>query len=359
MTNVHKDQAVSGSDPKGEVFAALAALVYAAEKPVSGTYIDQSRVLAASIDAAVGGKGLYGSRVLDIGCGFGTTTEALCRYAPASVTAVDSSEAMVSLLYMVLIGEEPIESHLERYDAKEKLRSFYPGLLTSLREMRRGFRGNLFQRMGGTLLPAQGSCLKLANQAQEPFDAIAANNMLHWPLKAAMEKEEYADAFRSVFSQLSAGLTKSGICGAVEPKDFMDDDLDPKRNADLEAHETMSHPVRRAYEARLNQLLKERHGIERGMPRTTKLFQTSRLPALLEECGLKLESMRVFESVRMGDPFDSFAVRAPMSTGTIDLPIETKLDLGIEAARLARQDLEGQEYGPVYDHYFVWIMRKR
>lgn len=342
------------------MFAAHAALIYAAEKPVSGTYIDQSRVLAASIDAAMGGKGLYGSRVLDIGCGFGTTTmEGLCRYATASITSIDSSAAMVELLRIVLLGEESIESHLDRYDAKTKLRSFYPGLLTSLHEMRRGFRGNLFQRMGGTLHPAQGSCLELAKQGLEPFDAIAANNMLHWPLKAEMEKKPYEEAFRSVFSQLSAVLATDGVVGAVEPKDFMDDDRYPDRNADLEAHETMSHPVRRAYEARLNELLRTRHGIERGMPRTTKLFQTSRLPVLLAECGLKLESMRVFESVRQGDPFDSFAVRAPMSTGTIDLPIETKLDLGIEAARLARQDLEGQEYGPVYDHYFVWIMRKR
>ena len=85
---------IQGQDPKGNVFSDLYPLLYAAETPISGAYAASSMVGATIADALVHG-GLRDCRVLDVGCGYGTTTAALANFAPGNIVAIDNSGGMI------------------------------------------------------------------------------------------------------------------------------------------------------------------------------------------------------------------------------------------------------------------------
>jgi len=363
-----QDTGTQGVDPKLQVFEALAALAYATESTISRFYIDQSRMLSATVNACMP-EGLRGARVLDMGCGWGTTTMAFSRLGPPKeIWAVDSSAAMIDLYRLVLIDDRPIQPVLLELGASAILGRLYPQLIKHLERMRREFRDGLFWRNAGEVRSMRSSCLDFAlPENGKLFDVLVANNMVHWPIKEIMAKLESAgasreEAFDQAFARVFGGFAKlvrpGGIVAFLEPKDFLFEDRNPGRDTDLMQNEAAYHPIMTAMQETVNRLLLERHGIKRQTYSTTRLFRLSELPRRLRSVGLELERESGYEYCVEGDPIDSIITRMPMWTGAINLPLETKMALAFDAGEIVREQLLHVELNrPMRAQEFIFVAR--
>lgn len=106
-------------DPKGDLFEGLFPVLYAVEGWVRGSYFRQSQNSALLAEVASGG--LRRKDVLDIGCGYGTTTLAISSFFPASITAIDNSKAMTEMMKFLLLENGDVEEWLVQRGAREIL----------------------------------------------------------------------------------------------------------------------------------------------------------------------------------------------------------------------------------------------
>ncbi|MFA4954173.1 MAG: class I SAM-dependent methyltransferase [Patescibacteria group bacterium] len=361
------EKQAQGMDPKGQVFKGAAAIVYAASVPIDGSYVDQSRISAACADMAAAG-GLKGKRVLDVGCGFGTTTMAIARYCPARIVAIDSSEQHIELFRTIIEGELDLRAYLEGKSANEVLGDYYEPTLRAFQNMRIEYRGGLFRRLGGELTPIIGSSLEIPNGNMPPFDAVIGNNFLHWPMnqrkaeylkQGVPESEAVQQAFRDAVMPLRRALADGGVLTLLEPKDFVRLDDDPEIDTAIEQTCHVRHPVFIALNTELNRLLHERHGIERKVPTTSPIFNRSKLELQFHECGLRLEAVKMVEATFSCSTLDWVFVRLPMWLGQVNLPFETKLALAGEVREFLRRDLSAEVLAqPIRSYFFVFVARR-
>lgn len=355
---------LQGVDPKGQVFAGLAAVLYAAESAVSAGYIDQSRSTAAHAEAATGG--LRGKRVLDAGCGYGTTTMALARHAPKEILAIDNSAAHVELLRTILLSLENIDDYLRAKEAPAVLGDLYERTLNHFVAMRAEFREGVFRRNGGKFLVFhQDSTEPMASSIA---DVIVGNNFLHWPINqrrgkylkdGVKEDQAFSAAVADALKPLHRVLSADGVAVFLEPKDFVTVDNDPAWDADLESTTMVAHPVFIKMNQMLNGILKEEHGIERKVPKTTALFRMSEVGELFERNGFRLVRTAFHEGILPCNPVDAFFVRFPMWLGSVDLPFEAKLALGKRVRENLPALLTPQDIAvPVRGEYFTFVLER-
>lgn len=360
---------LQGVDPKGQVFSGLSAILYAAESPISGGYIDQSRVLSARVDTFCGG--LRGKRVLDVGCGYGTTTMAFARHAPRKIVAVDLSLAHLGLLQTVLKTEDNIKEYLISKNAQEVLDEYFSPTVAHLESMRREYWRGVFCRNNGELQVIHKSSLELNKDQLGYFDVIVGNNFLHWPvnqLRAKYEKETgiaimpiLDRAFRDALYPLVELLwpDNDSYMAFLEPKDFVVCDMDEELDSDLESMTMSKHPVYLKTQDVFNKLLLQRYKIIRPVTKTTALFRLSQMDKMFEEAGLKLHQVGFSEGSFACNPIDAFFVRMPMWLGSLDLSFDEKLVLMKDTKKELKSIVTLEDMSvPVRNSYFVFLLKR-
>lgn len=367
MSNTEKGRDVQGQDPKNVVFQGLASVVYAAEAGVSGGYIDQSRTVAAIAEYAC--DGMRGKAVLDVGCGYGTTTMALLRHAPKRIVAVDTSRAHIELLSSVLTDPEDLDVFLRRCGAPAVLGRLYDGTLAHFRAMREEYRSSLFRLAGGTLSAKEASSLDLTREVTEgPVDAVVGNNWLHWPVnqrravykaEGVAEDEGFTRAVTEALAPLTAVLVPGGVAVLLEPNDFAWDDEDPRWDGMLEQQTMSSHPVFLGFQEAMNRILKADYGIDRAVPKTARLFPKSRMAGLFAGAGLQLERSCFCEGTFSCDPINACFVRAPMWLGAVALPFDTKMAILECVVHELRETLSAKQLAlPIRGEYTIYVARR-
>lgn len=365
MAGMEQGKDIQGQNPKGTVFANLYPLIYAAETVVSGRNAASSLISATYVDAMVG---LRGKRVLDYACGYGTTTMAIAAFAPKEITAFDNSASMTELMKVIMLGDNDLEQWAEEHGGREVLGELYEITIRHLKARRAEFRDGLFVRSGGQLIIDTFSALELTPGRVGIFDAVVANNCVHWPvnqLKVTMKKQqpELSDeelirsATIQVFTKIAAVLVTGGAAVVQEVKDFLTLDDDSLREADAEAHTWVSHPVGQKMNAVFNHLLEKRYGIPRAMPKTTGLFRITKLRAWAASVGLELKRAAQAEYV-YHDSVRGLQTVMPMWLGSVDIPFADKIRLIKEVAEEMRRTLPPEEIAPVRSQYFYLCFRK-
>lgn len=363
-----KGDQIQGHDPKAEVFAGLASILYAAYEAVCGAYTDQSRICATIADTLVG---LRGKRVLDLGSGYGITTQAIARHDPRQIMAIEMSEQHCELFKTVLQRDTDIAAYLDHKGAREVLEDLYAPTVAHLNAMRHEFAGGVFSRNGGQLSIVNQSALLYAHLGlMNMFDAVVGNNSLHWLINQSLsasehektgESREHAvrNAVRHALRSTEYLLRPGGVAVFLEVKDFIRVVEDADCDRDLEQATMASHPVFLKLHGLLNRLLKEKHDIDRPIPTTTGLLRTDELPAMFASAGLRYKTTVFVEGTLKGDAVDVFTLGIPMLVGGLKLPFEDKLAL-IKRVRRALPELvtAGERSMPVRAQYFVLVAEK-
>ncbi len=363
-------EATQGVDPKAKVFADLYPVLYAAETPVSGAYVTTSWMSATIADVLCGS--LAGKDVLDVGCGYGTTSAIIANFKPKSITAVDNSAAMIELYRNVMLSDLALHNWLIEKDARSVLGDLYYPTLNHLLARRAQFQKSAFYRNGGKVNTLCCSSLGLSRDKMGTFDVVIGNNFLHWPVNQRLaelrkdnasgsrsEEQMLARAVNDALVPITYVLREGGVAVMMEPKDFMTDDVHPDHDAALEAGSMTAHPLFKKFHETFNRLLKERYGIDRKVPTNTGLFKNSKLQGYAEAAGLKLERLVHAENSFACDPVKAFYVRLPMVLGALNIPFEEKLKLGqqtmVEFEKLVTAD---EADLPLQTQYFYICLRR-
>lgn len=363
-----KAKEIQGQDPKGNVYADLNPILYSAETPVSGAYVLSSWACALYADALAGG--LRGKDVLDLGCGYGTTTSVLANFAPRKIVAVDSAPAMTGLMQKIMLGDlNALENWLEGKDAREVLGDLFEQTVEHYHRRRQEFDEGIFNRHGGKLLIETMSSLKLSPEIGQ-FDVAVGNNFLHWPVnqRKAELKKLFPDEKDSVLTldatvdaliPIASALKSGGVAVLMEPKDFMAIDTDQEWEKDLDSHTFVSQSVFRKFHGTFNKLLKERHGIDRAIPTTSGLFLASRLPALCLRAGLRLKRIAHFEMAWDCEPISSLYVRLPLVLGGVNIPFKDKISLGKATMEEMRRTVTKEEMSQLMRVQYFYLLLKK
>jgi len=360
-----------GQDSRNNVFQGLSGILYAACEPIAPSYRIQSTAAAACADAVCPG-GLAGKRVLDVGCGFGTTALAVAAHAPAEIICVDTSQVHLNLLEHTFFGNTSSEAFLRSVQAEEVLGKYFEPTVAFLESMRREFRASRFVRRGGKLHTLLASSLDLTPEMiGGEVDAIVGNNFLHWPVnqRRAQTAKEGKDSFTALERAKNAALhalacvkKPDGIMALLEPIDFVTtkDDLVYQ---DMAEHALANHPAFVALHRGINDLLKTRYGLDRKMPALSPMFTLEDLPALFRRNYLELLNVAQFERVipvTYGDALDFMFVRLPMVLGGLDIPFDAKFALAKEIeARLRFEATEDRKIldTSLHGQYFVFLAK--
>lgn len=359
---------MQGVDPKANVFANLYPMLYAAETPVSGGYEQQSMLTATIADQLCGG--LHRRRVLDLGCGYGTTTMALARFCPGHITAIDNSEKMIELLKIVMLSDVDLEMYMRHRGAEEVLGDLFPVTLEHLKRRRAEFQQGIYHTAYGDRLDARVVSSLELQSALCDYDCVVGNNFLHWPVnqrKAVLKKDQpfrtdseiidlaIGDALRPIARTLKHG----GVGVFLEPKDFITIDDDPDLERYCEAHTMVPHPVFFTFHRLLNRLLKENYGLDRAMPKTTGMFNVSRIEGYVKSAGFKLLRLTHVETVYNCDPVKAMYVRMPMLLGSLNLSFDDKINLGKQVmAKIDSMVTAADRAVPIQQQHFVICVQK-
>jgi hypothetical protein len=171
-----------------------------------------------------------------------------------------------------------------------------------------------------------------------------------------------AQATRDALRSLATLLPPKGLAVITETKDFVTidqcPDLGPAHTCrdleiDLERSYPGEHPRYLTFHALVNRILKDEYGVERDLTQSTKLFQTSTLPAIVQSGGFALRRIHLIERTLVCDPFDNFFVRLPMLLGTIDIPLQEKIAL----TKRVRRELGKTPWHEILQHplRIVWF----
>lgn len=368
-------QQSQGQDPREQVFKSLYPVLYAAETPVSNSYVTSSLIAAACLDSMLKDRGgLQDKIVLDLGGGYGTTAAVVANFMPNGITSVDNSAAMTELLNKVMLSKDDLGAWLKERGAEEILGDLFVPTLRHLEQRRAEFQKGLFYESGRVLSPVTMSSMEVEDKLCRPilwsFDAVIGNNFLHWPVnqqKEALQKshpdmkdpELTERAIWEALRPIAATLNKGGAAVMMEPKDFMMLDDQPELDAAMDANTMVAHPLFQKFHTIFNRLLKERHGKDRKVPAASPIFKTSRLADICKWSGLELERVTWCENAFSCDPVDAFYVRLPLLLGGIDLPFDDKMAIGKAAMAEFRASVSAKEMRmPIKTYYFFICLRK-
>lgn len=364
-----KAKEIQGQDPKNNIYADLNPVLYSSETPVSGAYVLSSWACAIYADALAGG--LRGKDVLDVGCGYGTTTSVLMNFAPSKIVAVDNASAMTKLMADIMSGDlNQLEKWLEEKKAREVLGDLFDQTVAHYHRRRQEFDEGIFKRNGGELVLKTMPSSSLSPESTGIFDVVVGNNFLHWPVnqKKAELKKKYPEhpepylTHRAIIAALEpiANVMKTGaVAILMEPKDFMTDDSHPAWEKDLDSNTFVCKPVFRKFHGIFNRLLKERHGIDRAIPTTTGLFLTSQLSDLVAMSGLKLKRIAHFELVWDCEPISSLYVRLPLVLGGVNINFEDKIALGRDTMDEMRRTVTKEEISQLMRVQYFYICAEK
>src|SRR3989338_1374722 len=277
-----KEVQIHAHDPKGDLFEGLFPVLYSVEGWVRGSYSRQSQTSALLAEVASGG--LRNKDVLDMGCGYGTTTFAVSSFFPDSITAVDNSSAMTEMMTFLLLGDGDIEEWLIQRGAREVLSWRFERTRDYLKFFRQCFRQNSFWS-SSHLRVITSSLMDFS--ANSFFDAVVANNSIHWPInhlkKESAEKGvelETDQCIVVVLAKLRTLLKSKGVLVVMEPRQLATLDTDLFRAENFDRFGSNNNPVFVKLNLLLNRILRERYSVERGSPKDLGMFKVSRMPEL-------------------------------------------------------------------------------
>lgn len=339
---------------RGDLFENLFPILYSVEGSISGTYLRQSRISALLAELMTGG--LAGKDVLDLGCGYGTTTLALSGFEPGSITAIDNSRAMTEMMHLLFLEDGGIEEWLNSKGARSILGRRFDRTLKFLTLFRNGFRLTNFWKERKDRLEIL--CLSLFGDEEieiGPFDAAIANNMLHWPITQLKGKlESVQECTVAVLKKVRKVLKSGQTFVFMEPKQLVR--LEESREKGRFQLTATTHPVFTKLNQKLNQLLKEKYGIDREMPQNVDLFRTEEMADIARQSGFEVTAIKVIDEPTLVEPLEIFSVILPINLGTVDLPISEKVSLIAETA--GRLEIpEDQRLMPLRDTSVYFVLR--
>lgn len=354
-----------GYDAKGDTFGGIAAAVlYMLLEAVRGAYRRQSDLCAACCGP------LWGKRVIDMGCGFGTTTVAIAQHNPSEILAIDNSHVLANI-FQKLLMESNLGALITLLHAEEVSgRNSAKRLAWLLRGMRDEFKNSAFQQRGGAVNLIRGSCLELSASG---FDAMVGNNFVHWPINGlrkqlgekGMDVENaHHEAVVNVLRSLGAMLKPGGKIGLLEPKNFVVIDTDPELDQMIaERSSVLTHPVYVRMDTLTNELLARDYSIIREPARSAPLFKTSEVPGLFAEAGFG--SVQIYLRETAGDArspqemVEAVFASTPMHLAGVDLPMEEKIRIAKRLRRMARKILPANAFDqPMREVSFVFTATK-
>lgn len=347
-------------DPKGDLFEGLFPVIYSVEGWVRGSYLRQSQNSALLAEVASGG--LRGKDVLDIGCGYGTSTFAISGFFPASITAIDNSVAMTEMMRFLLLENGGIEEWLDQRGAREVLGRRFECTVEYLKFFRQCFRQNNF--WGSSVLKIVNSAL-ISFSSDALFDAAIANNVLHWPinqLKKELEdkgqKVETDDCIVKVLGKTRSLLKVGGVLVAMEPRQLTTLDTDSSREEHFNRTGSNSNPVFVKLNLILNRILRERYSIKRDSPKDVGMFRVSLMPDLAVQAGFELERTVVIEEPYLARSVDFYPTIIPINLATVDLSLIEKVKIIREAeAELVDTLTEEEKNLPMQAQAFYFVFR--
>ena len=349
-----------------EVFESLYPILYASIAPISGAYDRQSEKCAALADAYAG---LSNKRVLDAGCGFGSTSLAISAYGAGEIVAVDRSKSMLDLLRQVLLSHNDLSIWLETKGAHSVLGEFYYPTVQYLRWMRATFQGSVFYQHG-TLHPLLYNILKLQDLSLGRFEVIIGNNFIHWPVNERMNEIKQADpqlteeqvlarACHDALWPLASLLSPGGLAVFMDSKSFITLDNNWELDAKLEQKTITEHPVYKAFHKGLQRIFKQEFGIDYALPRKTELFRRTQLDALMELGGFRLKHFHHVDVTHAGDPLAFCTANFPLLLGNIPLEFDKKLAIGRRVqAELAARLPDGISNTPIREQQFFLVLER-
>jgi len=334
-----------GNNNKEDAFSETASIVlYLLLEAVGRPYRKQSDFCATQAGP------LFNQRVLDMGCGFGTTTGAIVRQAPRSIVAVDNSLLQTSIYEQVLLREGSIGALLAELQTEEIVgRNSATRILQLLKEQRAELSGSIFRQHGGRIQVIPDSCLNLLPEVYGYFDTVVGNNFIHWPIKALRDKlmvagiqpEEAARlATIQALKTLSGVLRPGGTLALLEPMNFVSTGDAEFDSTLTNATAPLSHPVFIGMDEMTDTLLHTRGLLLPPRSGTDTLFTLPKLCGIFAESGLELQRTQFQEQNYACQGREEMVEVAfatlPMRMARIQLPFAEKLEI----ARLVRTQAE-------------------
>lgn len=354
-----------GYDANGDTFGGIAAAVlYMLLEAVRGAYRRQSDFCAAACGP------LWGKRVIDMGCGFGTTTVAIAQHNPAEILAIDNSHVLADIFQKLLmesnLGALITFLHAEKVIGQNSTKR----MSRLLRGMRDEFRNSAFQQGGGPVNLNRGSCLELSVSG---FDTVVGNNFVHWPINQLRKRLEgqgedpetaHHNAVISVLRSLGAMLKPGGKIGLLEPKNFVVIDNDPELDQMITKRSSvLAHPVYVRMDEITNEVLARDYGIIRKPAKSASLFKRSETPGLFAEAGFNSVQIHLRETA--GDArspqemIEAVFASTPMHLAGVNLPMEEKIMIAKRLRRMAKRILPSSAFQqPMREVAFVFTAKK-
>jgi SAM-dependent methyltransferase len=347
------------------IFTSIGPAIYALTHR-DGGYARMSDFCTTLAAAEIGG--LEASDVLDMGCGYGTTTMSVAAWLPRSITALDNSPAMLSFMRKILQSDENLDAWLHTIGAAQVLGEIglYEPLLQHFEKMRDAYMGGLFHQLG-TLELVERDILELDTDGK-PYDAIIGNNMFHWPVNQRVAKlaegsnrprvDLVLEAVADTLRPLKHRLHKDGTVVLMEPADFISLDDDPDMDSYIERNAMQAHPLFNRVQNAANEILLREYDIKRPAAKRTTLLKKSELSSVLEKNGYHLSGFHHVQAAYVNDPREIFLSRLPMHIGNVkEISFAAKLRILREVHEQLKSPLTVEERQPVRPHWFFLVLQ--
>ena len=353
-----------GFDVNNDAFGNIAATLYMLLEAVRGVYRRQSDLCATACGP------LWGKRVIDMGCGFGTTTVAIAQHNPKEVLAVDNSDLLTDI-FQTLLMKKCDERNLDNLLTSLHTEKTVGGggtkrLLQLLRKMCDEFANSTFRQKGGAVNLIRGSCIELSIGG---FDAIVGNNFVHWPINKLRKQLEdrgmdsesaHHDAIISVLRSLGAMLEPGGRIALLEPKNFVVIDNDHKLDAMITKRSSvLTHPVYMEMDRLANELLARDYSIIREPAKPVPLFKTSEVHRLFTKAGFHSIQIHINESyegtLSVQEVIETVFASIPMHLAGVNLPMKEKIKIAKRLRHIAKQTISSIDFNqPMQEVAFVF-----
>lgn len=358
-----------GVDPLGHVWTTPAVFVSDTEWHMGFT---RSKLLCA---AAAARRSLYDALVCDIGCGFGATAAAIAGFGPREIHSIDKSAEMVQYLKTILTSDQSVNEWLREEQADLVLNDFNAAVHT-LETARREFKTSWFTQRGGDLKTGISSVLELLSletlRKGKVFDVIIGNNAIAWPIGEVKQKlpqtpasvNRAAMAIETVLKPLIALTKNDGVIAVSVTKDFVVDDLNHKRDVELQYQTFVAHPLYDEFHELLADVMFREFSLPWQTPTTESLFTVSDFVDAAKRLGCSTHVVPI-EVAFPGSPVNAFMAQLPKIIGKFDLNRRQKIALLERVHKHVRPAIENMttshpEFGdPALSENFCFILEKR
>lgn len=371
MTTADSRYTGHGHNVRGDAFAEAATVLYMYLETLAGTYrqcADRTVDLAGS---------LFGKRVADVGCGFGTTTLSIAAGMPAEIIAVDKSETQTELFKSIFHGGGALLDVLNRMDTTAVIgEEGHQALLAHLTNMWTEYWASRYGARSPFPHVITADCLTLtADMFSGELDVLIGTHLAHWPINQRRSEliaqgvdaeVAYQQATRETLSALARPLKKGGTLALFEPMNFVGMKDKPELQQELTARTAaLCHHVFRAMDEMINTILLREHSITRTLPTSANLFELTEMRRVFAECGLELHEpvdpreSRYHCKTRLDMVETAFAT-LPMHIASVDLPFEEKLNIARRVRDRALRELPHEAFQkPMQSYGFVFVATKQ